>query len=574
MKVAFSKMVHSTYIMDVDGLLGSFSEMGLKIKLEDPFEDLNTMRRVFRTVPASKAKAARVERRKEEKLKEKEVARVKRPIEAWPGDLVFFFRVTGLLRGLCSALEMEFPYLKTMAQSAAHTVKACVPAEEHAKGVVYFQENTSAIVSGLQSKMEDLIKELHEQDEVLGIQAVVVKGGETLVDLSAGQLSAVNPRPVTPSTLFNTFSVTKAFAATAVHILAEQKWLDYDDPVSKYWPEFGCKGKKDCTIRQALKHEAGLADALPENAQLVELLQWDNMVDFVANAEPSHKPGERFEYHYITYCWLLGGIVKGASGKSISEIMHEQIVQPLGLQGQLYLGGIPDGIAENQLAVLQLGLSQTAPNDAIIGGAKVSNSSKETDREAGPFNPNGQVEQKNGDSQKPKWERFKGQEQMLNPTTFNMKRVRSACMPSANGHMSARALAKFYSSLSPHAVGNGRSPILSASTVAACVSDAENEGSKTQKSDTETDSTILQATPGAKNGLGFQTFQFSKSTGDTVVGIGHSGMGGSLGFVIPDEDLAVGITVSHLSFSRLATKRIVQLICSELALTPPEVMVG
>lgn len=573
MKLAFSKMVHSTYIMDVDGLLTSFTEMGLKVKLEDPFEDLSSMRRVFKTVPASKAKAAREERRKQEKIKEKEVSRVKRPIEAWPGDLVFFFRVTGLLRGLCSTLEMEFPYLKTMAQSAAQTVQACVPLEEHAKSVVYYRESPSA-TSVLQGKIEALIKELHGQEEVLGLQVAVLKDGDTLVDVSAGQLSSIDPRPVTPMTLFNAFSVTKAFAVTAVHILAQKNLLDYDDPVSRYWPEFGCKGKEDCTIRQALNHEAGLADALPENAKLDDLLHWDNMIDFVATAQPSHEPGEKYEYHYITYCWLLGGIVKGVSGKSISEVMHEEIVQPLDLQDQLYLGGIPDDIVDSKLAVLRLGLSQTSPNNGIIGGTQESNNTNGTANSAGPFKPNGQVEQKDASSEKPKWERFKGQEQMLNPTTFNMKRVRRACMPSANGHMSAGALAKFYSSLITQIVKGGRSPILSSSTLAACVSDAGNQDLKTQQSDTGMNSAMLQATPDAKSALGFQAFEFSRNTGGNVIGLGHSGLGGSLGFVVPDEGLAVGITVSHLSFSRSTTKKIVQLVCDELALTPPAAMIG
>ena len=37
--------------------------------------------------------------------------------------------------------------------------------------------------------------------------------------------------------------------------------------------------------------------------------------------------------------------------------------------------------------------------------------------------------------------KYKGREQMLNPSIFNMRKVRAARLPSANGHASAAALA-------------------------------------------------------------------------------------------------------------------------------------
>ena len=36
-------------------------------------------------------------------------AKPKKPVDAWPSELVFFLRVTGLLKGLCSSLDLEFP---------------------------------------------------------------------------------------------------------------------------------------------------------------------------------------------------------------------------------------------------------------------------------------------------------------------------------------------------------------------------------------------------------------------------------------------------------------------------------
>ena len=64
-------------------------------------------------------------------------------------------------------------------------------------------------------------------------------------------------------TLFNVFSVTKAVAATAVHLLAQRGHIDLHAPVSTYWPAFQSgNGHADkITVAHVLNHKAGLADA-------------------------------------------------------------------------------------------------------------------------------------------------------------------------------------------------------------------------------------------------------------------------------------------------------------------------
>ena len=125
MKRAFSKCVYSSYSLNLDELANSFVEMGLLINdgAKDPFRDMNAMRMLFSPTPKSRLKERRAairERRKREKEEEEEeeeragrrtaaAAKPKKPVDAWPSELVFFLRVTGLLKGLCSSLDLEFP---------------------------------------------------------------------------------------------------------------------------------------------------------------------------------------------------------------------------------------------------------------------------------------------------------------------------------------------------------------------------------------------------------------------------------------------------------------------------------
>ena len=55
------------------------------------------------------------------------------------------------------------------------------------------------------------------------------------------------------------FSATKGMASTVIHRLADRGLIDYDAPVAEYWPEFGANGKADITVRDVMRHRAGLS---------------------------------------------------------------------------------------------------------------------------------------------------------------------------------------------------------------------------------------------------------------------------------------------------------------------------
>ena len=64
-------------------------------------------------------------------------------------------------------------------------------------------------------------------------------GDELIVDAWCGPAATGGDEMVDGDTLFTVFSVTKALTLTAVHVQVERGLLDYDAPVSSYWPEFG-----------------------------------------------------------------------------------------------------------------------------------------------------------------------------------------------------------------------------------------------------------------------------------------------------------------------------------------------
>jgi len=149
----------------------------------------------------------------------------------------------------------------------------------------------------------------------------------------------------------------------------------------------------------------------------------------------------------------------------------------------------------------------------------------------------------------------------MNPTFFNDGRIRTASLPSANGHFSARGLTKFYSEL---AGGDQLLPrgSFGKSMLAANATKTDGDASNEQ---------LLQGESG-KFRLGLMVYPADDDKAD-VVTYGHSGLGGSLAFARFDgqsgDVLAVAITLNRLNMDAAATRKIVRHIYSEMGLRVP-----
>lgn len=165
-----------------------------------------------------------------------------------------------------------------------------------------------------------------------GGAASVYLEGKCVVDIWAGDARR-DGTPWERDTMSICFSGTKGVAATAIHMLATEGLLDYDAPVARYWPEFGCNGKESITVRQVLAHQAGLHKTVPLVDQLTDILDWDLIVGRLAEAEPDFHPGTANGYHAVTFGWLVGELVHRVSGQSFPELIQDRIVKPLGLDG-------------------------------------------------------------------------------------------------------------------------------------------------------------------------------------------------------------------------------------------------
>src|SRR3982750_1492667 len=82
--------------------------------------------------------------------------------------------------------------------------------------------------------------------------------GEKVVDLWGGVRNKHTGEPWERDTMVLVYSATKGLAAMTLAIAHSRGWLDYEQRVATYWPEFAQQGKEAVTVRQLLAHQAGL----------------------------------------------------------------------------------------------------------------------------------------------------------------------------------------------------------------------------------------------------------------------------------------------------------------------------
>ena len=190
-------------------------------------------------------------------------------------------------------------------------------------------------MNDLQQQVQEAIDRLIESGAERGLQVAVYRHGEQVVDAVAGVADPSTGRPVTSDTPFFSYSIGKGVASTVVHVLAERGVLDYDMRIVELWPEFGAHGKEKATIRHALSQSVGVP-GLPPEVTVEDMCDWDKMCAIIADSELWWEPGTKIGYHAITWGYIVGEIIRRASGKPIPQALREEVAEPLGVTNELF----------------------------------------------------------------------------------------------------------------------------------------------------------------------------------------------------------------------------------------------
>ena len=212
----------------------------------------------------------------------------------------------------------------------------------------------SHVVEGHVTRGFESVRDVFEDNFVrrgeLGGACCAYYHGDKVVDLWGGVRNKVTAEPWERDTMVVIHSATKGLAAMTLAIAHSRGWLDYEERVATYWPEFAKNGKQDITVRQLLAHQAGLF-AFDEPVDRSVVADPDRLAEVMARHAPAWVPGTRQGYHGLTLGFYEGELIRRVdpAHRTLGQFFQDEIATPL--REEVYIR-LPEEIPNSRLATL------------------------------------------------------------------------------------------------------------------------------------------------------------------------------------------------------------------------------
>jgi CubicO group peptidase (beta-lactamase class C family) len=200
-------------------------------------------------------------------------------------------------------------------------------------------------------KLSDAFKRDIDKGTIPGVTIMVARRGQIGWFEALGRQNPEGAAPMAHNSIFRIFSMTKPIVSVGIMMLLEDGYLQLNDPVAKYIPEFADQkvgvennGKLDLvplarpmTVQDLLRHTSGITYDHTGNSLVQQLYKETRLRSRkISNAEHAAmvaslplicQPGAEWNYSRSTD--ILGRIIEVVSGKSLSAFLTERILAPL-----------------------------------------------------------------------------------------------------------------------------------------------------------------------------------------------------------------------------------------------------
>ncbi len=220
-------------------------------------------------------------------------------------------------------------------------------------------------------KVWQSVEKLYRSRTMPGISLAVRHKGQLVINRAIGHAhgngpkdSGIDAMPMKADTPVCLFSASKAITAMMVHKLAEEGLIHLHDPVAEYIPEFAVRGKQYITVGQVLSHKGGIPTLKQDDLDPSILWDWDACVDLLCQAWPRKDAGTAQAYHAITGGFVLGEVMRRASGQELPDILRSRVAGPLGARHMTF--GIPEGERDHAALNYFIGRPEPFPLDLVV----------------------------------------------------------------------------------------------------------------------------------------------------------------------------------------------------------------
>ena len=183
------------------------------------------------------------------------------------------------------------------------------------------------------ASLDKFIESAMHEWKVPGMAVGIVQGDKEVYVKGYGVRDIKTGQPVTPDTLFDIGSCTKAFTAASVAMLVDEGKMRWDGRVIDYVPFFHLHdpmADEYVTMRDLLTHRTGL--------QGTDLLWYgspfslEEIIRRVKYIEPDAGFRARFQYQNVMYA-TAGYAVGEVTGGTWQDFVRKKIFGPLGMTG-------------------------------------------------------------------------------------------------------------------------------------------------------------------------------------------------------------------------------------------------
>jgi CubicO group peptidase (beta-lactamase class C family) len=205
------------------------------------------------------------------------------------------------------------------------------------------------VTPGFEPVWDAFIENFSRRRELGGACCVYYRG-EKVVDIWGGVRNEKTGEPWEEDTMVLVYSTTKGLSAMTMALAHSRDWLDYEERLYKYWPEFAQNGKEKITVRQLLSHQAGLF-ALDEPLDRSLVGDLDRLAVVLARQKPAWEPGTRQGYHAVTLGFYEGELLRriDPQHRCLGQFFQDEIATPHGLDFYIRL---PKSVLNSRLATL------------------------------------------------------------------------------------------------------------------------------------------------------------------------------------------------------------------------------
>jgi CubicO group peptidase (beta-lactamase class C family) len=229
-------------------------------------------------------------------------------------------------------------------------------------------------------EIDAIVARFMAEFEIPGVGVAIVRPGQPAFTRGYGVRVLGRPDPVDIHTQFAIASNSKAFLTACLAMLVDEGRLDWDEPVTRYLPEFRMYDPavtRMMTVRDLLVHRSGL----PLGAgDLMQFPSGSHTAEDILKALPYFKPaiGFRAGYAYDNSLYIIAGVLlHRVSGLTWDQFVSKRIFEPLGMDGAVSnptLVRSPNHTGRHARLgppVIGMGRLQVVPPDetAIIGPA-------------------------------------------------------------------------------------------------------------------------------------------------------------------------------------------------------------